>query len=454
MNNGVFIPIEIMDREYLSKLLLAVELVKRGFPVFLGHKSDVIKLALKAQEPGVLFYKSTMHGGLEEVAEKLRCKGFGIVAQDEEAGIVFRFFEDFYNRRTSLAGVGELDLFFTWGSDEYSFLGEKFGGEIVKNTGSPRASFWGAFGKKFYKTEVESLKSKYGKYVLIASNLATYNSFSILSEKDRLEYYEILTPEYKKLYRAEEKVFNQYVKVVKHIAQHCGKNVILRPHPAESVVSWCNSFIGISNVFVERKDELIKWILGAECIIQNNCTSALEAAAANIPVITYYDDEEDLSSLSLGKYSVPNSVSLKVNGLKSLELTISEVEEVWRSSDVDSSRSKYLASKINNNGTNAAPRLMAEYIEGFVGKPNRTGNASLGRDSFIYDLKEMYRSSRLRARSTESVRDINKRPTLSKLKIKTDLSQLLRALEYRENVNVRRVAQNAFYICSMEDNNG
>ena len=32
MNNGVFIPIEIMRREYISKLLLSVILIKKGMP--------------------------------------------------------------------------------------------------------------------------------------------------------------------------------------------------------------------------------------------------------------------------------------------------------------------------------------------------------------------------------------------------------------------------------------
>lgn len=53
MKNGVFIPLEITQREYFSKLLLGVQLVKRGPPVIIGHKGPVTKLALSTKEPGV-----------------------------------------------------------------------------------------------------------------------------------------------------------------------------------------------------------------------------------------------------------------------------------------------------------------------------------------------------------------------------------------------------------------
>ena len=74
MNNGVFLPIEITKREYVSKLLLSIELIKKGMPVIIGHKSQVIKLALKAEQPGIFFNKGTMEGGMEKIFEKLKKK--------------------------------------------------------------------------------------------------------------------------------------------------------------------------------------------------------------------------------------------------------------------------------------------------------------------------------------------------------------------------------------------
>ena len=53
MNNGVFIPLEIMRREYISKLLLSVKLIQKGMPVIIGHKESVFDVARKISEAGV-----------------------------------------------------------------------------------------------------------------------------------------------------------------------------------------------------------------------------------------------------------------------------------------------------------------------------------------------------------------------------------------------------------------
>ena len=108
MNNTVFLPIEITQREYVSKLLLALELIKKGMPVIIGHKGPVLKLALESKEPGIFFNKGTSAGGLEHTHELLKQKNFGFVAQDEEAGVIFDNFEDFYINRPALRAVNKL----------------------------------------------------------------------------------------------------------------------------------------------------------------------------------------------------------------------------------------------------------------------------------------------------------------------------------------------------------
>ena len=61
--------------------------------------------------------------------------------------------------------------------EEYDYLVKKFGKGIVNNFGGLRSCFWGDLGKEFYKTKTQNLKKEYGNYILIVSNLATFNSF-------------------------------------------------------------------------------------------------------------------------------------------------------------------------------------------------------------------------------------------------------------------------------------
>ena len=86
LNGGLFLPLEVVNREYLGRLWLAVEMASRGVPVFIGHKKWIIRLALRAEDPGIFFYKDAARD--EWFVPGLRERGFDLVAQDEEAGVV------------------------------------------------------------------------------------------------------------------------------------------------------------------------------------------------------------------------------------------------------------------------------------------------------------------------------------------------------------------------------
>ncbi|MDM7858927.1 surface carbohydrate biosynthesis protein [Thiopseudomonas acetoxidans] len=455
MNNSVFIPIEIMRREYISKLLLAVQLVMRGMPVIIGHKSPVLKLALNAAEPGVLFYKSSRGGGNEELFDALQKKGFLIVAQDEEAGIIFDDFSDFYTRRTSLSQINTLDMFFTWGEDDYKFLGSKFNSSkssIVYNLGALRSCFWGDFGMRYYSKDIKHLKNRFGDYVLLVSNLATYNQF--LNKKQSLEHlsqYESFDiKESDAQYLAEKKIFNQYLKLIKVLTEQLHKTVIIRPHPAESVDAWERSVKGINKAHVEKDGELLSWILGSEFIIQNNCTSAIEAACANIPVITYADEVNDLTILSYGKENIPNKISVHAFGINEFVAAVNDLALVWSEEKRKEKREAFLNKKLTNYGTMVPAEKIAERIIIYTGKPNPNGNVGIGKDTFMYDLYELYRCSRFRPKSIGVIMDINKRETLSKAKIKHDLKGLMEAMGIKVGIKTKRVAPNSFYIYPQE----
>lgn len=440
-----------MRREYISKLLLAVQLVMRGMPVIIGHKSPVLKLALSAAEPGVLFYKSSRGGGNEALFDALQKKGFLIVAQDEEAGIIFDDFSDFYTRRVSLSQVNTLDMFFSWGDDDYKLLDSKFNSNensIVYNFGALRACFWGGFGRRYYSKDIKHLKNKFGDYVLLVSNLATYNQF--LNKKQSLEHlsqYESFDiKESDAQYLAEKKVFNQYLKLIKVLTEQLHKTVIIRPHPAESVDTWVRSVKGIKNAHVEKDGELLAWILGSELIIQNNCTSAIEAACANIPVITYADEVDDLTVLSYGKKNIPNKISVHAFGIDEFVTVVNDLILTWSEEKRKEKREAFLNKKLTNYGTTNPAEKIAEKIISYTGKPNPKGNISIGKDSFKYDLYELYRCSRFRPKSIGSIMDINKRETLSKVKIKNDLKGLIEAMGVKMSIKTKRIAPNTFYI--------
>lgn len=452
MNNGVFIPMEIMRREYISKLLLSVILMKKGMPVIIGHKDPVFKLALKTNEPGILFYKAMMYGKKEETYRKLKQKKFGIVAQDEEAGIIFENFEDFYKIRTSLKLLDKLDIFFSWGNDDYQFLNRKFDKNVIENCGALRSCFWGDFGKKFYKKKIENLKKKYSNYIVFVSNLSTFNTDLDKNEtlETHLNYRGFDLNKYKTRYENEKKIFFQYIDLIQFISKQFNKTIIVRPHPRENVKEWKNAIKGFKNVFIEKDGELLPLILGSEFIIQNNCTSAIEAAASKIPVLTYAKSNEDLYCLSEGKKNIPNELSLNVFGKEELTSAIENISLLWNKNENKNRREEILKRKLKDYGTTKAAENIAQNIIKHVGKPNPKGNQDIGKDSILYDIYEIYRNLKYKLNFKNTLVEFNKRETLSYHNIQRDMSNLLDIMKIKTKPKFKRVEQNTFYLYPFE----
>lgn len=449
MNNGIFLPIEIMRREYLSKLLLSVELIKRGMPVIIGHKDSVINLALKTKEPGVLFYKAVMHGQKKGIFQELKKKKFIVIAQDEEAGIIYENFKDFYKRRISLKNIDQLDLFFTWGKDEYSFLINKFPKKIVKNYGALRSCFWGELGKKFYQTNNLKIQNKIGNYILLVSNLATYNSYLTREQsiKYRVKHRGFDLEKYKNQYAKEKKIFFQYIDLIKFITEKLNKKVVIRPHPSEDIQKWKQSIKGINNVFVETENELLSWILASDFIIQNNCTSSIEASASNVPVVTYADEIDDLTCLSQGKENIPNKLSLHAFGKEKFTEISKNYNLLWNKFENKERRKVILNRKLKDFGTINAAKNIAQEIIKYVGKPNKKGNQSLIKNRIVYDFLDLFRKIKLSIRNDDKIMmEKLKRETLSYKRIQKDIYKLLDIFQMDQKVKIKKVHQNAFYI--------
>ena len=118
----IYIPIEIFSREYRSKLAVAIKLASDGIPICFGHKSFVRSLYKSSKVPGVIYNK-----GVGDEVQKLDYQkdvdaGHLFVAQDEEAGIIYDDYMDFYTERTSSHDLSQISKFFTWGDADQNFL--------------------------------------------------------------------------------------------------------------------------------------------------------------------------------------------------------------------------------------------------------------------------------------------------------------------------------------------
>lgn len=443
MNNGLFLPLEVVKREYLGRLCLAVEMAARGTPVFIGHKKWIIRLALQARDPGIFFYKDAAKD--EWFVPALEEKGFGLVAQDEEAGIIYADFDEFYKRRRSLDNIPNLDLFFSWGSDDYSYLRDRFCGQAscnIRNTGAIKTIFWGPQGRRYFEAEIDRIKQRYGRYVIFITNFAVSNSY--LPGEDLLQLGvkndANVEESYGQRNEKESRLMRFVVLAAEQIAGQTDLTVVVRPHPTESVDNWRRATVNLKNVFVEPEGDLSPWILGSEGVLHNSCTSGIQAAASGVPVVAFGEKNSDLA----GTCPIPNDVSIPAIGIGPLLETVGNLDACWR--EVESTRQEVLEKKLSGVGTLSPLTDTADALLQLSGTPNPTGNRDLGRDSIMYDLKEVYRTSRLRSRSRRRILDQNKRPTIKKRDIRRDVANIGKLLGYGQDFEVGRVGRNSYRI--------
>ena len=78
------------------------------------------------------------------------------------------------------------------------------------------------------------------------------------------------------------------------------------------------------------------------------------------------------------------------------------------------------------------------------GTPNNNGNTDLGKDSWIYDAKEIYRTSRFKKRNLGTILDQGKRQTIKKRSIRRDVNRFLEVLGHDVHIEVERVGPNVY----------
>ncbi|MBS4033659.1 MAG: hypothetical protein KGZ85_04270, partial [Ignavibacterium sp.] len=84
--------------------------------------------------------------------------------------------------------------------------------------------------------------------------------------------------------------------------------IILRPHPSENHAPWIEIAKRLNNVEVIFEGNVSEWLLAADVMIHNNCTTGVESFLLGKPAISYqpiYD--------SLIEHELPSELSYKVN---------------------------------------------------------------------------------------------------------------------------------------------
>ena len=312
MKSKIYLPIEVKRRELYSRIYFSIKASIQGYSVTIGRKSRFHEFEKKIQ-PGNYISKSAGTQNFDYI-KRLKKAGHKIFFIDEEG--LMSFNKEFTHRRFSEEGLQLMDVIFTWGNNHKNELIELYPSlkEKLKIVGNPRVDILKDISKQFYAEEIKKIKNYYGDFFLLVTKFGKIN---FVKRKNIIDYYTShLTKGYlnteklkeicKRSIKHEEKNFVNFINFIKLFnASLENKKLLILVHPTEDLKIYEDIVGDMKNVDIASGEySSNSWILSSDLIIQNNCTTALEAYLMGIKPIqlNFFQDKEV-------EYPIPNKIS-------------------------------------------------------------------------------------------------------------------------------------------------
>ena len=297
---NILLPIEILNRELDVRLFLACLCAEDSTRVFVGEVQALRRLS-KSLHGGVYIGQSllpTLPGLPTKVYSAFKKRGFVTIHLDEEGG-VYDGDEERWCRRLRRRLDPQLfeaeDYVCTWGDFQRDFYRDQHPpcAEHIITTGHPRFDLYKEPYREYYHSEAEELRKEFGSFVLINTSWPAANdSMGVVGEFTRRRDYDV-TDDAKRYDHVSRwthltQLLSSFVRMITRISIDLPElNYIVRPHPSENMDFYRTIFKGVKNVQVIHKGSTGAWLFACQALIQNGCTTGLEAHFADTPTITY-----------------------------------------------------------------------------------------------------------------------------------------------------------------------
>ena len=322
------IPVEILNREFDAKLLLACVAAERGFSVIIGFKRD-IHLRMSSL-PQSIYIGINLTARNLEMCDLLRTLGHSIACVDEEA-IVYLSPDNYLMRRVSNQAFEKIDSLFAWGPNNARLWQEApfYQGTPIHVTGHPRIDLLRSELRPFWSEAVGKIQQRLGRFILINSNFGKLNSYRP-GKSEQLQTLQAAAVDPASVSAVDAGfaahrygLFQHFQTMLRELAQaHPDHTIVVRPHPAENQDTWLQAAAGCPNVQVIHEGHVVPWLLAAEVLIHNGCTTGVEAYLLDKPVIAY----QPLTSESFD-IPLPNTLSHQAFDLRLLHESVTAALE-------------------------------------------------------------------------------------------------------------------------------
>jgi surface carbohydrate biosynthesis protein len=318
-----------------------------GYTAVVGNQKVLLKTVDKLPQ-GIYLDKSLAPNRAGRYRRFMRL-GLRLTAYDEEGFVPFNALE-YQKQRVAEKTFRYVERFFAWGQWQIDVIGEKlpiYARKLIA-VGHPRIDMTREELREFHHDDVKTLQDRYGPFILINTNFSFYNHFlgkgaefdllekggKIIDEAQRQFYLMVL--ENKKL------LFYAFVKMIARLRQQLPEvSIVVRPHPSENREYWKEVLPPDEKTHVIHEGNVLPWLMAAEVLIHNSCTTGIEGFLLDRPVFSYrpVDAEEGV------EHYLPNAISEEFRDLDDL---VARVEPFFldpqnASREVDAEKRKLLS---------------------------------------------------------------------------------------------------------------
>ena len=303
-------------RDLEWRLYIASLLMKHGIASAIGYMRDIHQLH-EYSKNCVWFGRLPGNTGRTafDIAtlESMKSNNTGLFFLHDEGAFYLRGEYESAVMRVYPAEIFQLDVckkVFFWGEEQERFFVNKNISEKLVTSGAPRFDLAKPEYQFLDQDNVERLKDKYGKFILISGRFAAVNMspddpgflskrmYDIHIEGGALGFAS-RTDVLKKIYSDWSKTtieFSRFVSMVANLAlDYPNLNFVFRPHPSEKMSTYIEAFNHFPNVFVDKSFDIRPFIRASEAVIHCECTTGFEALIAdrvsiNFRPCNYYEE--------------------------------------------------------------------------------------------------------------------------------------------------------------------
>ncbi len=316
-SRSVILACETQAREFVATLLLACVAGERGLSVVVGAKKEINRRI--GSLPRSIFLSKSLTRRNLLMYDLLGRLGHTIVCGDEEA-LVYASPASYLHHKVSASTLHKAEVLLAWGSENARIWAEypEFHGAPIHVTGNSRVDLLRAPVRPFFDPVVEGIRDRFAPFVLLNTNFSRLNHYFPGQSRQRraLDAAPAVLEDDLELGLAAHKarLFEHFRELVPALARACPEQtLVIRPHPSEKHEVWREVARGCPNVAVVYEGSVVPWLLAAEMLVHNGCTTAIEAYLSDVPAVAYQPVTSERFDLQL-----PNLLSHRAFELESL----------------------------------------------------------------------------------------------------------------------------------------